>query len=154
MSLTLDAVIPEARSVLHEELAAFADAQENPVARERYGALADAVRAGDVPEELVPALETFLELVLARGRLRKLRGAEADDALTALFFSTPGGAAARKAAHAVSRALAELGGQVLERVTVNAVLGGHTVTIETDRAQLLVELDRGGARVKSVEVSA
>ena len=154
MSVTLEGVVPAARAVLHEELLAFADAQESPATRERYGALADAVDAGDVPDALVPALETFLELALTRGRLRKLRGAEADDALTALFFRTPSGAAARAAAHAVTRALGELAGQVLERVTVTAVLSGHTVTVETDRAQLVIELDRGGARVKSVEVSA
>jgi len=142
----------EARSVLEEELASFADAQPSPTAAERYRALAAAVNAGDVPDELLPALETFLELALHRGRLRRQHGAEADDALGQLFFMTPGGAAARKAAHDVSRALGRLAGQTVERISVAAVIGGHTVEIRTDRANLTVELDRGGARVKSLEV--
>src|SRR2546428_427455 len=114
----------------------------------------DTIAEGEVPEELVGALETFLELALHRGRLRRHRGADADDALAALFFKTPGGSAARKAAHDVSRALGALAGQVVERISVAAVIGGHTVEIRTDQAQLVVELDRGGARIKSVEVGA
>jgi hypothetical protein len=152
MTFSVTDVGAEARSVLEEELASFADAQPSPTAAERYHALATAVKAGDVPDELLPALETFLELALYRGRLRRQRGAEADDALGQLFFMTPGGAAARKAAHDVSRALGTLAGQTVERISVAAVIGGHTVEIRTDRANLTVELDRGGARVKSLEV--
>lgn len=152
MGVTLDGVATDAREVLREELGGFADAQPSPAAAERYRALAGAVGAGDVPDELVPALETFLELALYRGRLRRQRGAEADDALSALFFRTPAGAAARKAAHDVSRALGALQGHTLERIGVSAVIGGHAIEIRTDRAQLTVELDRGGARVRSVEV--
>ena len=152
MSFSVAEVKAEARAVLQEELVSFADAQPSPTAAERYHLLADAVGAGEVPDELVPALETFLELALYRGRLRRNRGPEADEALGQLFFRTPGGAAARKAAHDVSRALAALTGQVVDRVSVAAVIGGHTVEISTDRANLTVELDRGGARVKSLEV--
>ena len=154
MSLALGDVPTDARTVLREELHAFADAQTSPAAGERYRALADTIAEDEVPEELVGALETFLELALHRGRLRRHRGADADDALAALFFKTPGGSAARKAAHDVSRALGALAGQVVERISVAAVIGGHTVEIRTDQAQLVVELDRGGARIKSVEVGA
>lgn len=154
VSLSLADVAPEAREVLLAELAAFTDAQSSPTTRDRYAALVDAVDKGQVPEELTPSLEVFLELVLSGGRLRKEHGAEADAALTGLFFRLPTGAAARQAAGAVTRALGKLGGQVLERITVSAGLEGHTVTIETDRSQVVVELDRGGARVKSLEVTA
>jgi len=152
VSLSLTDVGGDARDVLRDELTSFADAQPSPAAAERYRALADACGGGDVPDELVPALETFLELALYRGRLRRQRGADADDALSALFFRTPTGAAARKAAHDVTRALGVLSGQVVERIGVSAVIGGHTVEIQTDRAHLTLELDRAGARVKSVEV--
>ncbi len=152
MTFSVAEVGVEARAVLEEELASFADAQSSPTASECYHALADAVNAGDVPDELMPALETFLELALYRGRLRRQRGAEADEALGQLFFRTPGGAAARKAAHDVSRALGTLAGQTVERISVAAVIGGHRLEIHTDRASLTVELDRGGARVKSLEV--
>lgn len=152
MTVSLAEVPGDTRGVLRDELGAFADAQPSPTAAERYRALAHAVVGGEVPDELVPALETFLELALYRGRLRRQRGAEADDALSALFFRTPSGAAARKAAHDVSRALGALQGHTLERIGVTAVIGGHAVEIRTDRAQLTVELDRGGARVRSVEV--
>lgn len=154
MTLALADVAESARSVLVEELCSFADAQPAPATAARYLALAAAVEAGEVPDELVPALETFLELALHRGRLRRERGAEADDALGALFFRTPAGAASRRAAHDVSRALGALAGQAIERIGVSATIGGHTVEISTDHARLLVELDRGGARVKSVEVGA
>jgi len=152
MTLSVTEVDAQAREVLAQELGSFAEAQPSPMAAERYRALAEAVGAGEVPDELVPALETFLELALYRGRLRRQRGAEADDALSALFFRTPAGAGARKAAHDVSRALASLEGQVVERIGVAAFIGGHAVEIQTDRAHLTVELDRGGARVKSLEV--
>lgn len=152
MSFSVAEVAAEARTVLEEELVGFADAQPSPTMAERYRALADAVGAGEVPDDLVPALESFLELALYRGRLRRQRGAEADQALGQLFFKTPGGSAARKAAHDVSRALSALAGQTVERISVSSVIGGHTVEIATNRAQLTVELDRGGARVKSLEV--
>lgn len=154
MSLRLTDVPADGRAVLREELAAFADAQRAPAAAAPYRALVEAVEAGEVPDSLVSTLDSFLELSLYRGRLRRQRGAEADDALTALFFKAPTGAAARQAAHQVTRALGTLAGHVVERVSVAAVVGGHTVTIETDRTQLVLELDRGGARIKSVEVSA
>jgi hypothetical protein len=154
VTFSVSGVGADARVVLEEELASFAEAQPSPSAAARYQALAAAVRDGDVPDDLLPALETFLELALHRGRLRRQRGAEADDALAALFFTTPGGSAARKAAHDVSRALGALAGQVVERINVAAVIGGHTVEIRTDHAQVVVELDRGGARFKSVEVGA
>lgn len=154
MSLSLAEVQPDARVVLVDEIGAFADAQASPTAAERYHALAEAVGSGEVPDALLPALETFLELALYRGRLRRQHGAEADDALSALFFRTPTGAAARKAAHDVTRALAVLAGHVVDRISVSAVIAGHTVEVQTDRAHLTVELDRGGARVKSVEVGA
>lgn len=152
MSFNVGEVTPVARSVLEQELTSFAEAQPSSTAAERFHALAGAVGAGDVPDELVPALETFLELALYRGRLRRQRGPEADEALAALFFRTPGGAAARTAAHDVSRALSALRGQVVDRISVAAVIGGHSIEIATDRAQLVIELDRGGARVKSLEV--
>lgn len=154
MTLAVADVADPAREVLLEELRSFGDAQPSPTAAVRYHALADAVQAGEVPDELVPALETFLELALHRGRLRRDRGAEADDALAALFYRTPAGAASRKAAHDVSKALGSLAGQSIERIGVSATIGGHTVEISTDRARVLIELDRGGARVKSVEVGA
>ena len=154
MSLALDDVEPAAREVLLEELAEFTAVQGNPATQARYAALVEAVDQGVIPDELVPPLEVFLELVLSGGRLRKERGAEADTALSGLFFKTPTGAAARAAAHAVTRALGQLGGQLLQRVTITAGVIGHTVTIETERSQVVVELDRGGARVKSLEVGA
>lgn len=153
MTLTLEDVAAVGRSALLEELAAFTEAQANPATRERYAALVEAVNAGSVPDDLVAPLEVFLELVLSGGRVRQQHGAAADSALTSLFFKMPAGAAAREAAGAVTRALAKLGGQTLERVTIAARLVGHTVTIETDRSQVVIELDRDGARVKSVEVS-
>lgn len=152
MSLELKEVPADARDVLREELTAFALAQPSAETAQRFHALASAIEAEEVPDELVPALETFLELSLHRGRLRRQRGPEADEALAALFFRTPGGAAARKAAHDVSRALGTLSGQVLERISVGVTIGGHTIEIRTDRAQLTLELDRGGARVRSIEV--
>ena len=54
--------------VLAVDAAAFARALSDPTARARYERLASAAASGAVPDELVPALETMLELLFEKGR--------------------------------------------------------------------------------------
>src|SRR5438552_2387381 len=81
VTIGLEDVAPRARGVLIEELAAFTAAQSNLATQQRYASLVDAVDKGEIPDDLVPALEVFLELVLSNGRLRKEHGVDADNAL-------------------------------------------------------------------------
>jgi hypothetical protein len=127
------------------EVASFARAIPDPNARPRFEALADAARSGDVPESLVPALETLLELVFTRGRPANRA------VLQSIYGRTPRGAEQTRAAREVSSALKSLVGQTITELRVSAVPGGHTLAIETDRVRLSLELDAMGARVASLE---
>src|SRR5579859_7057047 len=53
--------------VLAADTAAFARALSDPAARARFQRLASAAAAGDVPSDLVPAVETMLGLLFERG---------------------------------------------------------------------------------------
>ena len=141
------------REVLAEEAAAFARVLREPDARARYVELAEAVRQGSVPEHLVPALETMLELVLQTQRIRRQHGAAAEQALANLFAATPRGGRLSASAREVNRALQALRGQRIERLTVSPGVGQHTLSIETDACRVLLRLDASaGFQVTSLEV--
>jgi len=146
------ALQPAEREVLAAEVAAFAQTVRDPAARERYAQLEQAVRAGRVPPALVRALEPLLELLLQTQRIRRQHGPEAEEALLALFYRTPRGAALQQAAREVTQALQALQGQTLERLALVAGPGRHTLVIDTDRCRLTLRIDGAGARVESVEV--
>lgn len=132
-------------NLLALEVASFARAIPDPHARPRFEALADAARAGDIPEPLVPALETLLELVFTRGRPANRA------VLQSIYGRTPRGADHTRAARDVNAALKSLVGQTITELRLAAVPGGHTLAIETDRVRLSLELDALGARVSSLE---
>ena len=149
-ALVLDTLASE---VLAEEAAAFARVLREPDARARYAELADAARQGSVPEQLVPALETMLELVLQTQRIRRQHGPAAEQALAELFAETPRGNRLRASAREVNRALQALRGQRIERLTVSPGVGQHTLSIETDACRVLLRLDAAaGFQVTSLEV--
>ena len=98
-----------------------------------------------MPAELLPALETMLELALQRG------GPTARQTLLSVFGKTPRGRALSAAARDVNRALQTLEGQTLQSVRVTSGPGSHSLSIETDRCRLTLDLDSGGARITSLE---
>jgi hypothetical protein len=147
--LTLE---PAEQELLREDVPAFARTVKDPAGRERILALVQAVDAGVVPPEMVGSLEMLLELALQTKAIRRRHGPDAEKILTDLFFRTGRGAALRQAARDVTRALSVLAGQTVEKVSVTAHPGRHTITIATDRANLTLSVDRGGIQVDRVEV--
>jgi hypothetical protein len=139
--------------LLTQEIGSLAGMLRDPAARERYGALRDAVREGEVPEELVGHLGNILEMGLQSGRLRALYGADGEQALTRLFHRTPTGSALQDEAKSVTHALNGLQAQRIEEIRVAALgPGTYGLTIDTDRCQVSVRLDRGGVRVESLAI--
>lgn len=149
-SLALDTV---QREVLLEELATLVVSLHGPAAREPYEELAASVDEGALGEELLGRLEVFLEMLLQTGRVRKVHGAEAEQALLRLFHQTPRGSAARRSTQSVNAALASLGGQPIESMlfTVQGP-GVYRLGIATDHCRLTLEIDRHGVTVESLEV--
>ncbi len=141
------------QELLTQEINALAPLLRDQNARARYSALRDAVREGDVPEDLLGHLGNVLELGLQSGRLRALYGADGEQALTRLFHRTPAGASLQDEARSVSHALNGLQTQTIEEIRVSALgPGSYGLMIDTDRCQINIRLDRGGARVESVAV--
>ena len=147
--LTLE---PTEQELLLEDVPAFARTVKDPAVRERYLQLAQAVEAGSVPAELLFVLEAMLELALQTRAVRRRHGPDAERTLTDLFVRTGRGAALRQAARDVTRALEVLAGQTVEKVSVTAAPGRHTITINTDRAHLTLSVDQSGIQVDRVEV--
>lgn len=131
--------------VLAVDAAAFAKALSDPAARARYERLAAAAASGAVPDDLVPALETMLELVFERGRPSNRA------VLQAVFGRTPLGRQQSSAAREVNRALQTLRGHTLRDVRLSAGPNRHTLVVETDRCRVTLEFDKAGARVASLE---
>ena len=131
--------------VLAVDAAAFARALSDPVARARYERLASAAASGAVPDELVPALETMLELLFEKGRPSNRA------VLQAVFARTPLGRQQSSAAREVNQALQTLRGHTLQEVRLSAGPNRHTLVVETDRCRVTIEFDKAGARVTSLE---
>jgi hypothetical protein len=131
--------------VLAADAASFARALSDPVAQARYERLASTAAAGGVPDDLVQALETMLELLFDKGRPSN------PAVLQAVFGKTPRGRRQSSAAREVNQALRTLRGHVLQEVRLSAGPSRHTLLVETDRCRLTLELDRDGARVASLE---
>ncbi len=79
------------QELLEQEINALGQLLRDPAARARYTELRDQIRDGEVAEELLGHLGNVLELGLQSGRLRKLYGADGEQALTRLFHRTPAG---------------------------------------------------------------
>jgi hypothetical protein len=137
---------PAEAEVLAQEAAAFAGALTDSAASDRYARLASAAAEnGEVPDELVGALEAMLELVFEKGRPTNRA------VLQAVYRRTPRGRQQLEASREVNAALRTLRGQRLEDLRISAGPRRHTLVVETDRCRLTLELDSAGARVASLE---
>jgi hypothetical protein len=136
---------PGEAEVLAVDAAAFARGLSDPTVAARYIRLAAAASEGALPDELVPALETMLELIFEKGKPSNRA------VLQSLFGKTPRGRQRSAAARDVNRALKTLHGQTLEQVRLSAGPSGQSLVIETDKVRLTLELDSAGARVASLE---
>jgi hypothetical protein len=147
--LTLETAEQE---LLLQDVPAFARNLKDPASQARYAALAEAVAAGEIPTELERSLQTMLELALQSKAIRNRHGPDAERTLSDLYFRTSRGASLRAAARDVTRALQALQGQTIEKISVTAGAGRHTISINTDRAQLTLSVDNSGVAVDRVEV--
>ncbi len=136
---------PAEAEVLASDAAGFANALADPLAQARYFRVAEAAASGEVPDELVPAVEAMLELLFDKGRPSNRA------VLQAIFAKTPRGRQQNLAAREVNKALRTLQGQKLQNLRLTAGPSRHTLVLETDRCKLTLELDLAGARVASLE---
>jgi hypothetical protein len=147
------AIDPSQREVLLEELAMLVVSLRDAETRAPWEELAEAVDEGAVGEVLLGRLEQILEMTLQTGRVRRVHGAESEQALLRLFHQTPRGAASRRATEAVNRTLATLAGQTIETLLFTSQGPGvYRLGLETDRVKLTLEIDRHGVTVESLEV--
>lgn len=147
------AINPLQREVLLEELAALVVSLRDPDTRSPWEDLAGAVDVGEVGEEQLGRLEQLLEMTLQTGRVRKMYGAESEQALLRLFHQTPRGTVARQATEAVNRTLATLEGEKIETLLFTTQGPGvYRLGIETGRCRITLEIDRHGVTVESLEV--
>ena len=137
---------PAEAEVLAADAADFAAAMRDANGQARYLRLAAAAETGTVPADLVPALETMLELLFEKGRPSNRA------VLQTVFGKTPRGRQQTAAVREVNKALKSIRGQRIEEVRVSAGPSRHTLVIETDTCRLTLELDAAGARVGSLEI--
>jgi hypothetical protein len=113
--------------------------------RARYEALSTAAANGVISDELVPSLESLLELVLRRRPLT-------EPVLSGVYARTPRGQELASASREVNSALRSLRGQALQTVHLSSAPGRYGLTIETERVRLSLVLDEAGPRVESAEI--
>jgi hypothetical protein len=114
-------------------------------ARARCHRLAASARDGTVPEDLLPTLQSLLDLAL---RERPL----AQPVLSGIYARTARGEEMAKATRDVNAALRALRGQPLQSLHLTSGPGRYGLTIETDRVRLSLVLDDAGARVETAEM--
>jgi hypothetical protein len=143
----------EEREILTTEVAQALDHVRSPELRVTYGELLTAVDLGEVPEELAEPLQTLLEVGLESGRIREAHLAHGEMAAQRVYARTPRGKILHDTTAEVNAALQALGGQRIEQVTVSPRgAAGYSIRVTTEDGAVLLVLDRGGARVQSVEI--
>lgn len=141
------------RDVLIPQIQAFLEATADADARAVYQALKEAVEAMSIPQELQMRLGAIVEVALSSGRVRKLFGPGAELALQALFVKTPRGREVAASIMELNQALGELNGQTVEHVTTtHRGPGAYSLTIKTDKCQIVIRFEQAGVRVESLEV--
>ena len=142
IALELEPAEAEAVAAQARQLAAQMPSAEG---RARYEALSEAAASGVVVDELVPSLESLLELVLRRRPLT-------EPVLGGVYARTPRGLELASASREVNAALRALRGQPLQTLHLTSGPGRYGLTIETERVRLSVVLDEAGPRVESAEM--
>lgn len=141
------------RELLLTEVAQALDHVRAPELRVSYGELLSAVDQGEIPEDLMPPLETVLEIGLQSGRVRKVHLAPGETAARRLYARTPKGKALTSATESVNEALRALKGHTLEEIQITQpVPGTFSLLLETEHGKLQLRLDREGVRLQSLEV--
>lgn len=142
------------KEVLQQEVGAIAQrVSSNSEAYSRYAALLDEIERGEITSECTETLESILDVLLESGRARHLYGPPGEHTLTALFQRTPRGAALVQQSQALTRSLSGLEGQTLSTLSVRSSgPGTWAFTVQTDRCELTLQIDRRGIQIKSVDM--
>ncbi|HEV8715086.1 MAG TPA: hypothetical protein VGX03_19930 [Candidatus Binatia bacterium] len=141
------------KEILGREVRAFLTGVADPEAQARYAGLLQEVEGGEVSAEHASVLEGILAIVLESGRARKLYGPPGENSLNALFQKTLHGSALVQQANEVNKALKGLEGQVLGGISFRSTgPGSWGLTLQTDRGDLTLRIDRQGIRVHDLEV--
>jgi len=141
------------KEILAREVRTFLSGVSDPEAQARYAGLLQEVEDGGVNEELATALEGILAIVLESGRARKLYGPAGANSLHSLFQKTSRGSALVQQANEVNKALKGLEGQILGGISFRSTgPGSWGMTLQTNRGELTLRIDRQGIRVDSLEV--
>jgi hypothetical protein len=141
------------QDILSREVRAFVRGWADPEAQARYAALLHAVESGAVGEEHIDTLAGLLAVVLESGRVRALYGPAGENSLLSLFQKTPQGSSLAQMANAVNQALTGLEQQVLAGITFRSTgPGAWALTLQTDRCELSVRIDRRGIHVENLGV--
>jgi hypothetical protein len=142
----------EERELVRTETVEAMEFVRAPDLRAKYARLLTALD-DEIPGELVEVMQSLLEVGLQSGRIRRVHHAPGEMAARRLYGRTPRGSAARSAAEEVNDALRALAGQTIDELRVAAAGPGvHTLSVSTDQGTVLLEFDRHGARLRSVEV--
>ncbi|HEX5583264.1 hypothetical protein [Gaiella sp.] len=152
--MTTVAIRGEERELALSEVEAVRSALPEGEYRERLDSMHAALSGGEVEDRDTDELERLVILALQSGRARALYGPSGEQALLRLYRRLPGGVEVKENAAAVTEALGQLRGKLLEQIDLTAVGPGlHSLTLEAGGLRLLVHLDRNGARLASVETS-
>jgi hypothetical protein len=144
----------EERELLQVELRTLLPALSGS-RRERYEALARIIDSdtASIPVELLPVLESVLELALQTGRARQLYRAEGERILTGVLRRTPSGRQLAARLDEVNEALRVLVEQTLDAVRVRMrTLGHFTVTMQSQAVTITLAVRPDGVEVESVAV--
>lgn len=141
------------RELVAAEAAHFASRVSDPQARQAYERLQQAASSGgQVDQELVGALEGLLALGLTTGRIRAVYGAHGEMAATAAFQRTPGGRALQRQCEEANQALRTFVGRPLQALSISARGPGlYLLTVEVEGSRAVLQLDKNGVQVRSVE---
>jgi hypothetical protein len=141
---------PEEAELVVAEATGAARVLEGP-RRQQAVDLAREAGGGQVPDELLTALERILAASLQGGRARHLYKAEGERLLTRLLARTPGGERLQADLDAVNRALRSLAGRQLDAVSVAMRTPGHfTVSLQTEGVGLVLVVRPDGVAVESL----
>ncbi len=107
--------------------------------------------AGTLSEDGAAEVDRVLTLALQTGRVRALHGPGGEQAALKAFRRLPTGVELARTASEVSEALTALRGRTLDgvQVAVNGP-GAFSVTLVADGTEVVLRLDKSGARVASV----
>lgn len=141
------------RPVLAAEARSLAERLEDPEFRAPYELMAAAVEAGEVPDEVAPAVGALAALALETGRARSVHGPAGVRALISVWKRTPQGMHAANEVDELNTALTALRGLPIEslRVAVTGP-GAFSLTIGTPDYEVRLVVDRDGVRLGSLNV--